>query len=279
MPFNGEEMIKLLKTALFVISISIILSCDNKDDIVSTGSQEILNAYQGINFSPLTNDFLAEYDSQDLQGILFIESKYYNYYQNSSLIDERDENSYAVLLNSSKTDLLSLGTNFVINDSEVKEDSKGYYYLLQNDGSTFNPNFGVGMNYIRVDSNQHFSYLTDSFSLAQVIDLSLQSGDTISKSQDLTISWSGGAQGELAQCLIKKEDMDFNQQVGQGAYQKSMGSQLTFDSLHISNALTLNGEYLLELTVYDPHYVELSNGNKLGVFGVYKHEITIHVVD
>jgi len=267
-------------TSLFVLLASLILiSCKDDNTLNSnrTNHNPLISLLANTSISPVVEDFLNEYDQSGLIGYVAVENKKYDLINNGTVSTDEKQTAYAFISNDNRTDGLYVGGNIFVNGFALEQFHLGSYLLRSEE--VFEVNFGSNDNTFWIDSSDVFQFTEGSSSFANPLYITnITPGQNISKSSNLTINWNGGKAGELVQLKITKREPIINGGK-QGTYTSTKNQSLVIPSQKLSSHLSVNGEYLLEITSYDPTIIHIGNGKKLYFVAVYKHEISINIVD
>ncbi len=271
-----ELTMKKASVLFFLLAFTMISCKDNN-------SANVLNLKSGMKtlllpsqMSPDMEDFLNEYDQSNVIGYIALEKKKYDIMHSGNIVHDYSVSSYAFISNDNRDQGRYVGGNITVNASALEQYHLGSY-LLVGDGP-IDANFGSGTNKFLIETDD-FPYTEGTASFASPMQISnLSLNQNISKSNDLTINWTGGKSGELVQISILKKDMIVNG-VPQGTYIKTNSNSVTISSAQLTACLGENGQYSILLTSYDPTYVDIDGGKKICFIGVYKHEITVNITN
>ncbi len=271
----------LYKALILIAAVFTLVGCSD-DSTTSPDSRDITKLFDNNGYHHL-DDVVVGWDDGSLNGIIFITKEYnkiYEIYTNEGVVDSSDyEGTYyktnAGLFNS---EFKPFDTqNFYINEIHLSGSLEGKYAptkrLVESD-----INFGSGVNIIKMDSNKNFDQILDSISLGQAVQINnFTRGDSISKSSGYTLSWSGSTSATKAYIKISSTD-SFQERLlsdtvtsGISWYLDNTGS---VDLTPFIHNITFPGTYDLEVTLFEPHYINLSNGKKLLVVGESTHRVS-----
>jgi len=229
--------------------------------------------------NPIISDVVNNYDMNDLIGVIFIDNYYVDVYNSGSHIQGTRNDAIGFIVNENRTSSLDIGANLIVNGSALAIDYSRNYLLVE-DESSFDAYFGTGQNKFFIEQTSNFPGIVDSatfYSPIQITNISYN--QNISKSQNLTVNWSGGKSNELVQLLIFRTDTAIVD-AKSGTYKSvTSGNSITVSSSQLSAHLENNGRYSILLTTYDPNYFTLSNNKKFCVIGRSRYEVTVNIVN
>lgn len=228
-----------------------------------------------------------DWDNGSLNGVIFLKkenNKIYEIFTINNVVDSSDYEGISYSANAGLFTSAFSGfdvNDFVINAFDMSRYSKGKYSNSKPD--EFDTRFGTGVNRIEIDSNSLFNRLQDSVTLGQEISITnLDRGDTISKSTGFTLNWSESVSATKAFIRISHTN-SFDPKIlpdsvvsGASWYQDNSGS---VDISHFLSNINVNGTFDLSVTLFEPHYLNLSNGNQILVIGESTHRISFLLTD
>lgn len=260
-------------TFLIIVGLSFLVACkDDKETNPNSGNMlSLLSSSDYYTLQQIKDDW----DNGSLNGVIFLKKEYSKIYRIYTINGVTDSSNYegtefsasAGLFN---TSLVGLDvTDFVINAYDMERYSKGKYYNTKSD--EFETRFGTSVNRIEIDSNSLFNKIQDSVSLGQSINfLNLTRGDTISKSNGLILNWNGSLNATKAFISVYYTD-SFDPKIssdtivsGVSWFQKNTGS---IDLKNFIKSINILGTFNISVTLYEPHYVNLSNNKQILVIG------------
>jgi hypothetical protein len=267
-----------MKSIIIIIFSLFIASCSDQQSVLD-GENNHTSSFSNYDLGTYTKDVLNKYDKPNLQGIIIMNYRYYNFYNDGRHVNSTLDYFYGVLLNNDRTDFLELESGIFVNNRVLVNEDGYTYYLDYNSDNTFIQYFGNGNNIISIDSNEYFDHLDVSVNFNQPVSLNMSTNDTITRTTPLDISWSNGGSGELTQIemLMKYDDSPIGSQIG--FYEKSFSDSITIDTTRLKRALEVDGNYILTVINFQPHYIPLSNGNELLILGMSEDIISLYVRD
>ncbi len=271
-----------MKNLMFLLcTISIILFIGCSEDTITNNHKKIpvspIDPQTSSN--PIISDVVDNYDMNDLVGVIFIDNYYVDIYNSSSHVQGTRNDAIGFIVDNNRTSSLDIGANLIVNGSALAIDYSGNYLLVA-DESSFDAYFGTGQNKFYIEQTDTFPGILDSITFSSPIQITnISYNQNISKSQNLTVNWSGGKSNELVQLLIFRTDTAIVN-AKSGTYKSvTSGSSITVSSSQLAAHLENNGQYSILLTTYDPHYFTLSNNKKFCVIGRSRFEITVNIVN
>lgn len=276
---------KSIYAALILIAAVLTFTSCSDDNPAGPDSRNVTKLFNNNGFQRL--DYVVDnWDDGSLNGIVFITKEYnkvYEIYTHNGVVDSSDYEGTYYNINAGlfSSDFKPFDTqNFYINEIQLSGSLEGKYeHTKRLEESDIN--FGSGTNTIRMDSNSMFNKLIDSVSLGQAVQITdFTRGDTISKSLGYTLNWSGSPSATKAYIEISytnSSDTKVSPESvisGTSWYQDNTGSVDLKPFLH---NITFPGTYDLSVTLYEPHYIDLSNGKKLLVMGESTHKVSFQL--
>jgi len=279
-----------MKLIIYVITISVVLvftSC--KNETTGPDKNKIPPIYYNGNYYSI-EELISSYNNGNLTGIiLLIKEKrndmVMNYFDgdwHEMTFDGYETDAYAGMFKQdySPLDVVSI----VINATTLKQYSPGAYKLFD-PYSPMDIYFGGAQNKFLIDSINGFPFVLDSVSFPNELIISnLNRYDTISKSNDFDILWTGGNSNSKIEIYFRKNstllDTITKDGTGLGFRQFIDNSQgYTYPSLFLRNTCELTGKYDLTVTCYTPEYKTLSNGKQILFLGISSHNITLNLIE
>lgn len=265
------------------LSLLVLVGCTDEKSTQPTGILGLLGSGDGTSLEEIMNDW----DNGSLNGVIFLKKGYHKVYHISTINNVTDSSDHEYTSYSAESGLFNSAfsgldvDDFVINAYDMYRYSKGKY--SNSKPYEFDTRFGLGINRIEIDSNSLFNKLQDSVTLGQAVQISgFTRGDTISKSTGHTLTWSGSPSATKAYIRIAHTD-SFDSKIssdtvvsGTSWYQNNTGSVDLKPFLH---TITFEGTYNLRLTLFEPHYINLSNGKQIIVIGESTHEVSFKLTN
>lgn len=276
--------ISVLKV-LLLLAMIFITSCKDEES-TSPNSSDVFGLLGSSDYFTL-QELVDDWDNGNLNGVIFIKkenNKIYEIITHNGIVDSSnyegvEYSAKAGLFNSSYKGLDV--NDFVINAYDMERYSKGKY------GNTkpyeFSTRFGLGINKIEIDSNNLFNKLLDSVQFGQAVQISnFTRGDTMSKSLGYTLNWSGSPSATKAFVSISHTN-SFDPTIypdtvtsGLSWYQNNIGS---VDLTPYLYNITFPGTYDLTVTLFEPHYINLSNSKQILVIGESTHRVSFKLTN
>jgi hypothetical protein len=278
---------KSLIVALIIIGTTLtIVSCSD-DSSTSPDSRDITKLFDNTGYHHL-DDVVDNWDIGSLNGIVFLTKEYekiYSIHTINVVTDSTDKEFTSLSLNAGLFDsnFKPFDTqNFYINEIQLSGSIEGKYEPTKKLVET-DLKFGSGVNLIRIDGSNKFDQILDSISLGQAVQINnFTRGDTISKSSGYILSWSGSTNATKAYISISPTD-SFQDRLlsdtvisGTSWYQNNTGS---VDLTPFIHNITFPGTYDLTVTLFEPHYIELSNGKQILIIGETTHKVSFKLID
>lgn len=267
------------KFVLISILFVSLLSCNDNNNVENNDSINVLSLVGGMTGIPNVDDFINYYDQSDVIGIVLLESRKLDVSFNGSTYNGTELNGSAIFANSSRTSKVSAGQSVNVNGTPLVESSPGVYRnsteynLVLNYGATNNKAVIIGSSAIPTDSSM--------FQFPSPITITnVTLNQNISKANNLTINWTGGASNQLAQLRLITSDGSLLP-VGSvaGIYRKYPNHTNTLTLTTTDLQSLVNGSNKLELMTFYPVYRTLSNGKKVCYMSKYVHEITVNITN
>ncbi len=268
------------------MAVFTIVSC-SEDTTTGPDSRDVTKLFNNNGYHHL-DDVVDNWDDGLLNGIVFLTKEYnkvYEIYTIDGITDSTDKEFTSLSSNAGLFDseFKPFDTqNFYINEVLLSGSIEGKYAptkrLVESD-----INFGSGVNIIKMNGNKNFDQILDSISLGKAVQISnFTRGDSISKSSGYTLSWSGSMSATKAYVSISHTN-SFDSKIlsdtvvsGTSWYQGNTGSVELKPFLH---NITFSGTYDLEVTLFEPHYINLSNGKKILVVGESTHRVSFKLTE
>lgn len=269
-----------------MMAVFTFVSCSD-DSTTGPDSRDITKLFDNNGYHHL-DDVVDGWDDGSLNGIVFLTKEYekvYSIHTINGVTDSTDKEFTSLSLNAGLFDsnFKPFDTqNFYINEIHLSGSLEGKYEPTKKVEES-DLNFGSGVNIIKMDGNNKFDQLLDSISLGQAVQIkNFTRGDSISKSSGYTLSWSGSPSATKAYISISPTD-SFQERLlsdtvvsGLSWYQNNTGSVDLKPFLH---NITFAGTYDLEVTLFEPHYINLSNGKKILVMGESTHRVSFKLTE
>jgi hypothetical protein len=262
------------------------VSCSD-DSTTGPDSRDITKLFDNTGYHHL-DDVVDNWDIGSLNGIVFLTKEYekvYEIYTHEGVVDSSDYEGTYYKTNAGLFDsnFKPFDTqNFYINEIHLSGSLEGKYDPTKKVEES-DLNFGSGVNIIKMDGNNKFDQILDSISLGQAVQIkNFTRGDSISKSSGYTLSWSASPSATKAYIKISPTD-SFQERLlsdtvvsGLSWYQANTGSVELKPFLH---NITFSGTYDLSVTLFEPHYISLSNGKKILVVGESTHKVSFKLTE
>ena len=270
-----------MKSIFIITTVFIILllfSCsDNSSNSPNTIGNP--NIYLGHDTTLTFSDLVSDYDTTDMMGSIYLTNEYEKILLNdpTNEIDYNTNNAHAYFFDPDDQDSILPCEGIYVNNQELLELHSGSkHYITSGDisgGTGLTLNFGSGTNYISIDSNQFISEIDTNIAFSQKIRISnISRGDTILKSNNITINWTGNNSGYVSLTLHNSVDTNFTSFYCGHALLTNSGS-FTISSDVMDNFP--DGLHDLILTKFEPKFILLDNGNKVLVMGESTHKISV----
>lgn len=269
-----------MKKIIFLITLSMLIftSCEDNSQNALNNTNLFSSLTSATNI-PSVNDFLDIYDQSELTGIVILQTKKYNVSNGSLTYNGTETNGNAIFLNNSRTNKATAGQSVIINANPIVEYSKGIYKNSTENELTYN--YGADNKIVIAGSGEYPSDTT-TFTMTTPIEISnVTFNQNISKSQNLTINWTGGTSGQLAQVnIIINDPINLPVNTTAGIYKKidNHNRSITLSAQELTSSL-VNGLNHIELITYQPTYKTLSNGKKVCYMTMLIHEIDVNVIN
>lgn len=264
-----------LITILFVT----LLSCNDNNNVETNDSINVLSLVGGMTGIPNVDDFINYYDQTDVIGIVLLETRKLDVSFNGNTYNGTELNGSAIFANSSRTSKVSAGQSVNVNGTPLVESSPGVYRnsteysLILNYGANNNKAVIQGSTSIPTDSS--------TFQFPNPITITnISLNQNISKANNLTINWTGGASNQLAQLRLITSDgslLPIGTVTGIYRMFPNHSNTLTLTTSDLQSLV--NGRNKLELMTYYPVYKTLSNGKKVCYMSKYVHEINVNITN
>lgn len=237
------------------------------------------NIYLGHDTTLSFSDIVSDYDTTDIMGSIYLTNEYEKILLNepTNEIDYNTNNAHAYFFDPDDQDSIYPCEGIYVNDQELLELHSGSkHYITSGDingGTGLALNFGSGTNNIKIDSNQYISEIDTNIAFSQRIRISnISRGDTINKSNNMLINWTGVNSGYVGLTLHNSVDSSFSSfYCGHALLTNSGSFSISSD---IMNDFP-DGLHDLILSKYEPKFLILDNDNKVLVMGVSRHKISI----
>lgn len=273
-----------LKTVIFVSLMIVFFSaCTDKETNPSKG--DIVSILGSTDYYTL-DQIRDDWDNGSLNGVVFLETSQMNIYQiftdengvvNTTGYVDTTFSARAGLFNSTYSGLDV--TDFVVNAYDMERYSEGKY--SNSKPREFATYFGSGYNRILIDSNSIFDTFKDSVAFGQAINFTnITRDDTISQSNGYVVNWTSSPNATVAYIEFYYTDA-FDSKIfpdsvihGVSWYQENTG---TIDLKNFIQQINVLGTFDLKITLYEPHYLNLSNNKQILVIGESSDKVTVHL--
>ncbi|MCX7735506.1 MAG: hypothetical protein N2319_02220 [Candidatus Kapabacteria bacterium] len=277
------------RTIILTIILSVILFTACSDKSTGPNKNQIPSIYYNGSYYSI-EELINTYNNGNLTGIIMlIKNKRNDMVMNffdgewhEMTFDGYETDAYAGMFKQdySPLDVVSI----VINATTLKQYTPGAYKVFD-PYSPIDIFFGGNQNKYLIDSVNGFPSVIDSVSFPdEIVITNLNRYDTVSKSNDFEILWTGGGSNSKIEIDFSKNftllDSITHDNTGIGfriILDNSLG--YTFPSLFLRNTCELTGKYDLKVTCYTPVYKTLSNGKQILFIGVSSHRITLNLTN
>lgn len=270
---------------LFFVAL-LIVSCD--DNSIDNKKGNILDLITTTGTGNSFDEIIANWDNGNLTGVISIRKQNRNDYvilthqgvQQKDSYDGWEATSYAGLFSNYSASSAINVLDFAINAMDMQRYAKGAYSIANY--MDFEANFGGGQNIIYIEPKDNFPGLIDSVIFDNELIISnVSRDDTIRRSDDVTINWTGGATNGKVKVDFTITDgfadgLD-DDNTGFSYYCDNTGTAKLFSSL--LSSLENDGCYNLTVTSYEPVYRTLSNGKQILIIGESSHRVTVNLAD
>lgn len=270
-----------MKTTLAIVFCLVFGLYGCKENSTNNQGGGVMSFLSSSDFTSL-EEIMNDWDNGDLNGVLFISKDYQKVDQHFYDSGVFDTVAYENTSMSAKAGIFNSTYNgvnvvdFAVNSYDMERYSKGKYSNTKPD--EFDSRFGTGVNRIYIDSNSVFDDLTDSVALGNAVTITnLLKNDVISKATGKNLTWSGSPTATKAYVeifytntfdpAINNDSLNY----GISWYMENLGS---VELEPFINQLDYLGSYDLKVTLFEPHYIGLSNGNDILVVGESSYKTT-----
>jgi hypothetical protein len=274
-------MNNFLKIGL-ILGISLIFSCQENDTPFSnTNSRGILSSLLPSN--PIFDDLIAQYDTTDITGLIDIRYENVNYFELNysstflpdstiSPINYEGLDIEATFFDNHLGNTLEIDSLLFEGEMFQERFLNGRYMYYLEDESVFS---WADTNHLSLDSNSNFVGFDENvyFSDKPIIS-NISTGDTLSKSSNLTINWSGSS-GDYAQITVSKAELPSTSSVnGHGNFTEDDGSYI-IPSTEVSQYDS--GKFIISVLTYEPEFITMSDGKKVCVLVQAECRISVYL--
>ncbi|MES2765845.1 MAG: hypothetical protein V4642_08255 [Bacteroidota bacterium] len=254
----------------FVFSIFALSGCED------SGTEPNRNGYQLSDFGFTFDEKFGRYNQENLIGVITLDQYKYNSFSTLNGAPEPNDevNYYAnASFKNEYNKHISVGA-ISINGAQLSELGPGTYRAPD----AFNFNFNGEKNLFSVEANTLIPALTGDVTFSEPVTITnLTRGQNISRSQFLTVNWSGST-SDVAEVIIRSKDIENDTRTeysGIGGNFDNTGSAV----LGLRPLLIKKG--LADVTVrrFEPKFVTASNGKKVCIMGISQNIVTVNITD